>query len=455
MPHPDPNPPPETVQERLRQENDALRRQLRELQERDRDTGHGGPPTKLWRPSALTIACLFLAATVVLIMAFLAGYIPLAKRQNLIRAESRQQEEALPRMEVIQVGLSSRASETEFPGNIQAVTEAPVLARASGYVRRRLADIGDRVKAGQMLAEIEAPELDADVRQAKAASQQARAALDQALANYEQGKSDMEFARVTAERWSRLSKQGVVSRQDDDQYRTQYQSRVAALQSLEKAIAVQRSNIAAADASLARLEEMESYRVVKAPFDGVITLRNVDVGALVNSGSTLLYRIAQTATVRTYVNVPQANADSVRAGQAATLRVSNLPGRVFEGNVARTANALDPASRTLLVEIHVPNPDGLLLPGMYAQVDLSSERSHPPLLIPSDALIVRAEGALVALLRPDHTVHLQKVNVGRDYGDRLEVVSGLREGDTIIPNPGDTAAEGMRIDPVPAVEKTK
>jgi RND family efflux transporter MFP subunit len=318
-----------------------------------------------------------------------------------------------------------------------------------------MVDIGDRVKSGQALAEIEAPELDDQVRQAKAAQQQAQAALDQALANLEQGKSDMEFSRVTAERWNNLSKRGVVSRQENDQYQTQFQSRAASVKSLDKAIAVQRSNIAAAEANLARLEEMERYRIVKAPFDGVITLRNVDVGALVNSGGTLLFRLAQTGTVRTYVNVPQVNAGAVRTGQPARLRVSNLPGRDFTGTVARTANALDPTNRTLLVEVQAPNPQGLLLPGMYAQVDLSNARSNPPLLIPSDALIVRADGTLVAVLRPDHTVHLQRVDVGRDYGDRLEILGGLHEGDTIVPNPGDLAREGLAVDPVAAAAKGK
>jgi RND family efflux transporter MFP subunit len=454
MPEPDSSSLPQSTEERLRKENEALRRRLLELEERGA-AGHSGPPTKLWHPSTLTIWCLCLGAAVLLILGFFAGYIPLAKRQSLIRAESEQQVQALPRVEVIQVGRSTRDSQMQLPGNIQAVTEAPLLARASGYIQRRMVDIGDRVKAGQPLAEIEAPELDDQVRQATATQQQARAALDQALANYEQGKSDMEFARVTAERWKNLGQRGVVSRQENDQYQTQYQSRVASVKALEKAIAVQRSNIAAAEANLSRLQEMERYRVVKAPFDGVITLRNVDVGALVNSGSTLLYRIAQTATLRTYVNVPQVNAGGIRAGQSARLRVSNLPGRDFTGTVARTANALDPTSRTLLVEVQVPNPEGLLLPGMYAQVELSSARSNPPLLIPSDSLIVRADGSSVALLRPDHRVHLQKVEVGRDYGDRLEILSGLREGDTIIPNPGDIAQEGREVNPVPADGKAK
>jgi RND family efflux transporter MFP subunit len=451
MAYTDPNPhtAPETTEDRLRKENEALRRQLLDLQEREH-SGHAGPPNKLWRPSALTIACLFLAAVVLLVVLFLAGYLPLARRQSLIRAESLQQEQSLPRVEVIQVGRSTRDSEIELPGNIQAITEAPLLARASGYVQKRMVDIGDRVKSGQTLAEIEAPELDDQVRQARATQQQAQSALDQAQANLEQGKSDMEFARVTAERWNNLSKRGVVSRQENDQYQTQYQSRVASVKSLEKAIAVQRSNIAATEANLARLEEMERYRIVKAPFDGVITLRNVDVGALVNSGSTLLFRIAQIGTVRTYVNVPQVNAGAVRTGQPARLRVSNLPGRDFTGTVARTANALDPTNRTLLVEVQVPNPQGLLLPGMYAQVDLSNARNNPPLLIPSDALIVRADGTLVAVLRPDHTVHLQRVDVGRDYGDRLEILGGLHQGDTIVPNPGDLAREGLLVEPVAA-----
>ncbi len=210
-----------------------------------------------------------------------------------------------------------------------------------------------------------------------------------------------------------------------------------------------RSNVSAAEANLARLDQMQSYRLVKAPFDGVITLRNVDVGALVNSGTTLLYRIAQISTLRTYLNVPQAYSSDVRTGQPARLSASNLPGRQFTGTVARTASALDPASRTLLVEVHVPNADGALLPGMYVRVELIGARSNAPLQIPSDALIVRGEGTEVALLRDGRTVHLQKIEVGRDYGDNLEVTGGLAEGQTIIANPGDVVREGLQVQPVP------
>jgi RND family efflux transporter MFP subunit len=340
-----------------------------------------------------------------------------------------------------------------LPGNIQAVTEAPILARAEGYIKRRMVDIGDRVKAGQPIAEIEAPELDQQLLQAKASLQQTQAALEQALANQQQGKANQELARVTADRWKNLAAKGVVSRQENDQYQAQFQAQTANLQALEKAVSAARSNIAAAEANVARLDEVQSYRVVKAPFDGVVTLRNVDVGALVNAGSTLLYRIAQTGTLRIYVNVPQTNASSMRPGQAAQLSVSNLPGRRFTGTIARTANALDPTSRTMLVEVQVPNNDGALLPGMYAQVDLSSARAEAPLLIPGDALIVRADGTQVAVVRADQTVHLQKIEIGRDYGDRLEVTGGLQQDDTIIVNPGDAVREGVKVSTVPANQK--
>ena len=168
-----------------------------------------------------------------------------------------------------------------------------------------------------------------------------------------------------------------------------------------------------------------------------------------NAGNTLLYRVAQMNVLRTYLNVPQSNSDSIHVGQTAQLTVSNLPGRKFSGTVARTANSLDPNSRTMLVEIQVPNKDGVLLPGMYALVDLSSPRANPPVLLPGDALIVRADGTEVAVVRPDHTIHLQRIQVGRDYGDKLEIISGLQPGELVIANPSDTIREGVKVDPVP------
>ena len=428
--------------EQLLRENEELKRRLAELQ------GHAAVPAAMWRPSRLTLTSIVLAVVVLFALAFVTGFIPLQKRNATLLAEASEQAQANPRVQVITVKRAPSISQIQLPGSIQAVTEAPILARADGYIRLRSVDIGDRVRAGQEVAEIEAPELDQQVIQAKANLEQAQAALEQAQANYQQGKSNMELAKITAQRWSNLGAKGVVSKQENDQYQSQYQAQLANLQALEKAISAARSNVGAADANLSRLRNMQSYRVVRAPFDGVITQRNVDVGALVNTGNTLLYRIAQTATLRTYVNVPQSSSSAIHVGQTASLTVANLPGRTFTGNVARTANSLDPATRTLLVELHVANADGALLPGMYCQVQLNTPRDHPPLVIPSDSLIVRTGGTAVAIVRPDHTIHLQALEVGRDFGDRIEVLSGLQDGDTIVPNPGDAAREGLKVDPV-------
>ena len=442
----------EPEQESLLRENEELRRQIRELTANGSGAAHPAAFGKLWHPSAITIWAIFLGVIVLSLVAFLSGYLPLHKQREIIAAEAHEQERALPRVEVIEVVRSSGKSAIELPGNIQAITEAPILARADGYIQRRMVDIGDQVTAGQPLAELEAPEMDEQIRQAKAALQQASSAVDQALANYERGKADEGLAQVTAERWSALAGKGVVSRHENDRYQAEYRAQVAARQALEKAVAMQKSNVAAAEANLARLDKIQGYRLVRAPFDGVITLRNVDVGALVSTGNTLLFRIAQIGTLRTYVNVPQSSASAVKVGQAATLSVSNLPGRKFSGSVARTASALDLASRTLLVEVHVPNPDRALLPGMFARVDLASGGSSVPLRIPSDALIARGEGTEVAVVRADHTVHLQKIEVGRDYGDRLEVIGGLHAGDMIIANPTDVVREGSQVQPVPVAE---
>jgi RND family efflux transporter MFP subunit len=409
-----------------------------------------GRPAELWRPSGVTISAILLGFVLLLAVAFVAGYMPLQRREATVRAEADEREKSLPRVAVMRVSQGSSANELMLPGTMQAVTEAPILARADGYLKRRLVDIGDQVKAGQALAEIDAPELDQQTRQAEAAVQQAQAALEQAEANLEQGKANRELARITADRWATLAVRGLAAQQDSDQYQAQLTAQTANVQALGKAVAAQQSNVSAAKANLSRLQDVQNYSVVKAPFAGVITLRNVDVGTLVSTGNTLLYRIAQVDRLRTYVNVPQGSANAVHAGQPAVLTVSNFPGRMFHGTVARTANALDPASRTMLVEVDVPNADRSLFPGMYANVDLSGSRSNPPLVLPATAIIFRTDGAQVAVVQADGTVHLQKIVVGRDYGDRLEVLQGLTEGVDIITAPVDSAREGAKIIPVNA-----
>jgi RND family efflux transporter MFP subunit len=435
-------PSSESIEQQLRRQVEELTRQLREREQ------HPGPPAKLWHPSGVTISALLLGLAVLLIGAFFAGYIPLEKRDATVRAEAAEHENALPRMDVIRVGRAVGDSDLKLPGTMQAIMEAPILARADGYLKSRLVDIGDRVHAGQPLAEIDAPELNHQIKQAESAVAQAEAALEQAQASLEQGKASLELARVTADRYKTLTAQGVVSKQDNDQYQAQFVSQASSVQALDKAVTAQRSNVAGSKANVARLQDVQSYLIVKAPFDGVITARNVDIGALVSTGTTLLYRIAQIGTLRTFLNVAQVSANSVHVGQAAVLTLSNLPGRRFHGTVARTANSLDPASRTLLVEVDVPNPEGLLFPGMYADVDLSSPRLNPPLVVPALALIVRADGAQVAEVDPDGVLHLRKITVGKDYGDRVEILQGLEDGATILAAPGDAAKEGAKIVPV-------
>ncbi len=260
---------------------------------------------------------------------------------------------------------------------------------------------------------------------------------------------------MTADRWKNLQAKGVVSRQENDTYQSQSVAAQANVAALEKAVASAQSNIVAAQANLSRLTQLQGYTSVLAPFAGVITVRNVDVGALVSEGSTLLFRIAQTDRLRTYVNVPQSDAGSVRVGQTAHLLITDLAGQQFTGTVTRTSNSLDPATRTLLTEVQVPNSNGLLMPGMYAQVDLTTPRKNPPLLIPGDTLVVRQNGPQVGVVGPDHVVHFQRIQLGRDFGDKIEVLSGLQAGQQVVVNPGDSVQEGAKVNPQLLREKKR
>ena len=400
------------------------------------------------RPSSLALWLLALVALLVIVGAFFGGYLPRSRRDAAVVAETRQDSAALPVVNTTEVQRAPSLEQLEVPGSIQAVTEAPILARADGYLKRRLVDIGDRVTAGQLLAEIEAPELDQQVAQAKAAVQQALAAQEQTKATLEQGKANEQLAAVTAQRWVNLLSKGAVSRQEHDQYQAQAKAQGASVLALERAVAAARSNVEAAQANLARLEQMQGYRQVRAPFAGVVTLRNIDTGALISSGQTLLYRISQTGTLRTYINVPQGYADDIRPGMLARLTFAELPGRKFSGRVARSASALDPGSRTLLAEIQLANTGGSLLPGMYCNVELDIQRAHPPLLIPGDTLMMRSQGPTVAVVTEQRKIHLQKLTLGRDFGKTVEVLSGLEDGQSLVANPNDSVREGVEVKPV-------
>jgi RND family efflux transporter MFP subunit len=437
-----------TTEDQLRSEIESLKRQL----EDQKKLGHpGGRQNR--RPSTVSLILIALLLAVLIVVGFFVGYLPRQRREAVLAAESRETGRTLPLVNVSRVTRSEGNSLLVLPGNIQAVTEAPILARATGYIRKRYVDIGDRVKAGQVVAEVEAPELDQQILQANAAIDQAKSSVQQAEAAIQQGRANENLARLTAGRMANLLGRGVISKQDNDNAQAQYAAQQANVEALVKAAAAMRSSVAAAEANLARLNQIKTYQTVRAPFDGVITLRNVDTGALVNEGSTLLFRVAQSGTLRTYINLPQADAESVKVGQHAIISIAELPGRKFDGVVTRTSNALDPATRTLLTEVQVINTDGALMPGMFAQVDLTVPRKFPPLLIPGDTLVVRSDGPQVAVVRPDATVHFTRIQLGRDYGDRLEVLSGLQEGQQLAVNPSDEVREGVKVNPVAAPEK--
>jgi len=439
--------------------NDRTEQQLlaeiEELKRRLHAQGRDQHRAQNKRPSAVALWILAVVTVLILAGAFFAGYLPQITRQTALAKEAKEESTTLPPVNVSRVEQAPGKSQLVLPGSIQAVTEAPVLARASGYIRKRYVDIGDRVKEGQLLAEIDAAELDQQVQQAKAGVDQARSSLDQAQANLLQGKTNSEMARYTYERWNALVQKGAVSRQDADTYKSTWEASDQNVQSLDKAVNVARSNIAVAEANLGRLTEMQGYLKVKAPFAGVITLRNVDTGALVTEGSTLLFRIAQTDRLRTYVNVPQADASGVHVGQVAQLRIPDLPSRTFPSRVTRTANALDPATRTLLAEVQVSNETGVLLPGMYSEVDFTTSRAEPPLLIRADALVVRSDGSYVAAVDDNSVVHFKKIQVGRDYGDQIEVLGGVQKGERVIISPGDVVRENAKVRPVLVGKVTK
>jgi RND family efflux transporter MFP subunit len=433
-------------EDRLRAEVENLKRQL---EEQKRLTAHLHA-AEAKKPSGRALLVLLLLLGGLCVAGYYLGYLPRQRREMGLAAEARAAGDTLPVVNVQKVTRSSAESNLMLPGDIQAVTEAPVLARATGYIKKRYADIGDRVAAGQPLVEIEAPELDQQIRQAKAAVDQAEASVEQAQASLQQGQATENLLKITADRNQKLADKNIVSRQDNDTSRLQYAAQQATVEALAKAVAAARSSADAVRANLARLTDLQEYLTVRAPFAGVITLRNVDTGALVNEGATLLFRIAQTGRLRIYLNVPQSYAGSVRVGQSATVTIPDLPGRKFRGSVARTADSFDPASRTLLTEVQVIETGGVLQPGMYAQVELGVARLEPPLSIPADTLVMRSTGPQAAVVRADGTVHFTPIRLGRDYGDHLEVLSGLEEGQLLVVNPSDIIREGIKVKPLAA-----
>lgn len=403
------------------------------------------PPSGAFRVVRVVVLSIFAAAVIAAIV--ISGIHTRITTASVVKEET--QELAIPTVAVIHPKLGSLKDEVVLPGNIQAFIDSPIYARASGYLRRWYADIGARVKAGQVLADIDAPELSQQVRQAKADLQQTQAALDRALADRQQGQANLDIARITAERWKVLAAKGAVSRQENDQYQAQFQAQSANLEALDKAAAAARGNIASSEANLARLQELESFTTVKAPFDGVITARNTDVGALINSGAGTpaqeLFHIASVSKLRVYVNVPQIYSRSAIPGLNADLTLAEFPGRRFHGKLVRTSEAIDAGTRTLLTEVDVDNSSGELKPGAYTEVHLALPAATPSLILPVSAFLFRSEGLRVGVVRADGKVALLPVVVGKDYGTELEVLSGINASDQVVVNPPDSLTSGAVV----------
>src|SRR5450759_3369437 len=357
-----------------------------------------------------------------LLVLITAGAVTFLNRNTESNALAKETEAvAAPTVAVVQPASEPGNDELVLPGNLQAFEESPIFARTNGYLLRWYKDIGSKIQKGELLAAIDTPEVDQELSQARASREQIKAAL--------------ELAKISADRWANLRKSDSVSQQEADQQASGYQQALA--------------NLAAADANVRRLEQLESFKNVYAPFSGVLTRRNVDPGALINSGAGAagkeLFDIARVDPLRVYVSVPQAYAPSMKVGVKATVTLQEFPGQKFIGIVARTADAIDPATRTLHTEIDVPNKDGKLLPGSFGQVHFATGTSVPRITIPVNALLFRAEGPQAAVVDKDGRVHLRPISIGRDFGATLEILGGLDVSDRIIINPSDSLEDGQQV----------
>ena len=442
----------------------------------------GGDHPKPVRRRSLIIGAIIIV--VLLALFLLIGILPRRNRDKKLQQQAQQtaHNDSIPAVSVVKVAAGDSVAEFNLPGNVQAEREAAVYARATGYVRRFLVDIGQRVHAGQVLAVLDIPDVEEQLREARANESQAEATL--------------RLARVELARWRILYRDSVITREELDQRQANYDAAVA--------------SVAAAQANVRRNAELVGYGSVIAPFSGIVTARNVDEGVLVSgggsststnpaslggntiltsnsaqssaaggTGSTVggssgsgvgsssgsgsasgssagasgvggsgsLFRVAQADTVRLYVGVPQSYAGDVRTGLRANVHVPDMPQRAFTGKVVRTAGALDASTRTLLTEVDLPNLDRRLLPGMYATVSFRLTRANLPVMIPAGSLLVRQQGAQAAVVGSDSVLQIRQITVGRDYGSQMEVLTGLKPGDLVVVNPTDELRNGQRVRP--------
>ena len=373
------------------------------------------PPVRLRRVAEIIL--------LLVVIGLVIGLVPRWRAHRKLLTETRI--DSVLTVNVISPVASKPDLGTPLPADVQAFVQATIHARASGYLKNWFVDIGDQVTNGQVLAEIDTPELDQQLAQAKAE-------LDQANAN-------LALAKVTADRWTDLLKTASVSEQETVEKTADY--------------TLKQADVEAARANVQRLEDLKKFDHVTAPFDGTVTLRNTDIGMLITADSgPELFRMAQTDPLRVYVRVPQPFIHAIAPGQKAGLTFTELPGRIFEAKVTRTAGAVDPASRTLQVELQVPNPKGEIFAGSYAQVRFNEAAVTNMLTLSDNALVFRAQGMQAALVGSDNKVKLQSVTLGRDFGNTVEVLAGLSTTDRVINNPPDSIADGMTVQVVQTTE---
>jgi RND family efflux transporter MFP subunit len=384
-------------------------------------------------PGGMRVGRFFIGVALLLLVALAIGFWRHYSLHAQVMATAEQRQNAVPSVRVAPVRASGSTMSVTWPGTTEAFAQANIYARASGYISRRNVDIGSKVKTGDLLVEITAPEVDHQIAQAQGTLAQLEAALQQAKAN-------RDLAQVTWDRDKPLVGEGWVTKQQGDTDRLGLEAR-------EAAVAVAQANVVAQQAQLKVLNQQKDYQSVVAPFAGVITQRNIDVGSLVQADATsgtFLFTLMRSDVLRIQLYVPQDEALGVSPGVEAVVRVPEIPGRDFPGTVTRIADALQPGTRTLLTEIDVPNPDHALSPGLYCNVELKIPRKTPSLIVPSDAVVFNSAGLSVAVVE-NGVARFHKITVARDFGTTVEVTEGVKEGDEVILNPAVNLNDGQKV----------
>lgn len=389
-------------------------------------------------------------AVVLLLVLIAIGAFPRLARQRAALAAVREAPVTHPVVSIIHAQQGEPTSVLNLPGNIEPLYSANLYARVAGYLDHRNVDIGAKVKAGQVLAVISSPEVDQQLLQARATLAQSEASLEQAKAKLEQANADAELSRLTKERDLPLGAQHAISQQIVDGAVQAYDARVADVSAAKANITAAEANVTANRANVSRLQQMQQFERIVAPFDGVITERNVERGDLVSTGSATtgkpLFSIAQSSTVRIQVDVPQSEAVNIRDGQQASIDVKERLGRAYTGIVTRNAAALDNAARTMLTEVQVDNKDASLLPGMYAQVKFTLPEQRASLIIPTSSLVIDRSGMHVVTVDDSHTIHFVPVTIGKDMGKQVEILNGLHGTESLVASPSDLLNEGEHVE---------